>query len=140
MIPEADYKKMIAALPILCVDIALQDDAGRYLLIKRANEPLKDQWWVIGGRVLKGETCEQAARRKLKEEVNVEGVELKMLGLYEDFFDRNSLGIDTMYHTVSVVYRAKVPDVKSIRLDAQSKDWTFATSLPERLVIKSTNI
>ena len=50
------YTKIIEDLPIYCVDIIIKNDQEEYLLIKRNNEPKKGEWWVIGGRVLKGET------------------------------------------------------------------------------------
>jgi len=50
------YNQIIEVLPILCVDVIIQNKDGEYLLIKRANEPKVGCWWVIGGRVHKGET------------------------------------------------------------------------------------
>lgn len=38
-------------------------DAGKILLLQRQQEPEKGQWWVPGGRIIKHETLEQAARR-----------------------------------------------------------------------------
>jgi len=57
MIQENLYKKILEYLPILCVDVIIKDLNGSILLIKRNNEPLKGEWWVIGGRVLHGEKC-----------------------------------------------------------------------------------
>ncbi|MFO7180191.1 MAG: NUDIX domain-containing protein [Pseudomonadota bacterium] len=137
MIPVEEYKKIIGAIPILCVDLVLRDRAGRYLLVKRENEPLRGEWWVVGGRVLKGERAEAAARRKLEEEIGLTVPRLELLGLYEDFFDRNSLGIETLYHTVSIVFGGTLDDVSGIRLDAQHKEWKLAEQLPERLRIQA---
>ena len=36
------------------------------LLLLRDNEPEKDNWWFPGGRVIKGETLENAVIRKDK--------------------------------------------------------------------------
>ena len=60
MIPAEQYKEIIKVLPILCVDIVIKNNRGEYLLVKRAHEPLKGRWWVVGGRVHKGESIEQA--------------------------------------------------------------------------------
>ena len=54
-IDEKTYTRIIDIIPILCVDIILTNTEGKYLLIKRAIQPLLGQWWVIGGRVHKGE-------------------------------------------------------------------------------------
>ena len=56
---------------IPAVSVALKR-AGTLLLVKRANEPAKDQWAFPGGRVERGEKLEAAARRELKEETGME--------------------------------------------------------------------
>ena len=56
-IPLDRYTDILKDLPIFCVDIVIKNDQEEYLLIKRNNEPKKGEWWVIGGRVLKGETA-----------------------------------------------------------------------------------
>jgi colanic acid biosynthesis protein WcaH len=137
MIPVEDYKKIIASMPILCIDIIIENQDEQYLLLKRANEPLKGDWWVIGGRVLKGETLMEAAIRKLKEEVGIEGLDLRVHGIYEDFFDKNALDVDSLYHTVSVVFKTKLNTETPIQLDSQSHDWKYSKTLPERLRLKN---
>lgn len=42
LIPADEYARIIEVLPILCVDVIVQNSKGEYLLVKRANEPLKD--------------------------------------------------------------------------------------------------
>ena len=70
LIPLNKYSKILEDLPIYCVDIIIKNDKEEYLLIKRNNEPKKGEWWVVGGRVLKGETAKEAAIRKVKQETN----------------------------------------------------------------------
>lgn len=55
LIPPDQYAQIIEVLAIVCVDVVIMNRNRAYFLVKRANEPLKDQWLVIGGRVLKGE-------------------------------------------------------------------------------------
>jgi colanic acid biosynthesis protein WcaH len=136
MIPAEQYARIIAVMPILCVDLVLTDSRGRYLLAKRTNEPLKGEWWVIGGRVQLGETAEAAARRKLQQELGIAVGKLELLGLYEDFFEHNSLGAEQLYHTASMVFGATIDDSTSITLDEQHDSWSFAEALPARLVIQ----
>lgn len=132
MIPPEQYARMIEHLPILCVDIVIRNSGGEILLIKRENEPLKGEWWVVGGRVHKGETLEQAAIRKAKEEVGLQVNNLQFIGYYEDAFETNPFGLATPLHSVSVVFTAVVNDGKTIRLDDQSSEWKFSKKLPER--------
>ena len=50
------------------------------LLVKRAFEPAKGEWSLPGGFVELGETPEDAAKRELKEETNLNGEVIKLLG------------------------------------------------------------
>lgn len=70
-VDEALYLKFLAQLPLACVDVVIVRD-GCALLVCRASAPAKGQWWLPGGRVLKGETLKQAAWRKAKEEVSLD--------------------------------------------------------------------
>ena len=132
MISKEQYTQIIEVLPILCVDIIIQNSRGEFLLIKRANEPLKDQWWVIGGRVLKGETLEKAAIRKVEEEVGLKITDVKLVGYYEDADETNPFGLYTPLHSVSVVFLAVIDNHQNIKLDNQSSDWKYSKELPER--------
>lgn len=132
MIPRDQYARMTECLPILCVDLVIRNSAGDILLIKRENEPLKGQWWVVGGRVHKGETLEEAAIRKAKEEVGVRLDNLQLMGYYEDTFEKSPFGLATPLHSVSVVFSASIHDGQSIRLDDQSSEWKYSKELPER--------
>jgi len=137
MIPAEEYKQIINVLPILCVDIVVKNAAEQYLLIRRANEPLKDQWWVIGGRVLKGETLNEAAIRKVKEETDLDINIMFPIGYYEDTSEINPFGLETPLHSVSIVFSAWVDDQQEIRLDYQSTDWKYSKVLPENFHIRS---
>ena len=50
------------------------------LLVKRAFEPGKGQWSLPGGFLELGETLEEGAIRELKEETNLNGKVIKLLG------------------------------------------------------------
>jgi colanic acid biosynthesis protein WcaH len=130
LIPDEAYKAILAAIPILCVDIVVKDQEGRFLLVKRARHPLKGKWWVPGGRVLKGETISQAASRKILEELGVEAEISESLGYYEGHFRENEMGVPSGVHTVSIVVLANLLS-DNIQLDYQSTAWKFAPTLPK---------
>ncbi len=69
-IPQKLYNQILKAVPITCVDVAIRFE-NRVLLVKRQDHPAKGQWWVPGGRVVKGEMMVEAAIRKAKEEVGL---------------------------------------------------------------------
>lgn len=64
------YRQILQSMPIACVDVAIVAD-GKVLLVRRKDDPARGQWWVPGGRVRKGETLKEAARRKALEEVGI---------------------------------------------------------------------
>lgn len=57
-----------------CVGAIAFDDAGRLLLVRRANPPAQGTWSVPGGRVEDGESDEAAVLRELAEETGLVGV------------------------------------------------------------------
>jgi len=136
MIPTEQYNQIIEVLPILCVDVIIMNRRGEYLVIKRANEPRKGEWWVIGGRLLKGETLEQAVVRKVWEETSLKVETLHPIGYYEAVSQENPFGLAPRLHAVSVVFSAVVDDGLPIRLDDQSMDWRYSKELPADFRIK----
>lgn len=56
---------------IACVGGLAYDDAGRLLLVQRANAPGRGLWSVPGGRVEPGEDDDAALVREMKEETGL---------------------------------------------------------------------
>ncbi|HEU5231129.1 MAG TPA: NUDIX domain-containing protein, partial [Ktedonobacteraceae bacterium] len=67
---DSTYAEALDALVICCADAAILHQ-GLWLIAKRAWEPQPD-WWVIGGRMRKGELIEQALRRNLRRELHLD--------------------------------------------------------------------
>jgi len=137
MIPEGLYRQIISVLPILCVDMVIQNERGKFLLMRRRNEPLMGEWWVPGGRILLGESALQSCHRKLREEVGLDSGEFYFLGFYEDKFDKNSFVEQKIYHTFSLVFQMLISggDEMKIKLDSQHVEWDWFDALPERFLI-----
>lgn len=127
------YSEIVKSIPILCVDAILKKD-NKYLLIKRGENPLSNEWWVPGGRVNIGENIENAIKRKIKNELSIDIASCKMIGIYEDFFDMSSFG-EHLYHTISFVYEINL-DSLDISLDNTSTEWALMDDLPKRLLDK----
>ena len=80
----------------------------RFLLGKRIIPPAKNLWLFIGGRVLKGETKEQAVKRKFREELGVKSDRLsfKLIGV-EDLFLMHD---KRFYHDLIIVFLVKTKE------------------------------
>jgi len=139
MIPEILYREIISVLPIICVDIVIRNHAGKVLLARRKNDPLRDQWWVIGGRIRFGESARQACIRKTLEEAGFELDKLQFLGFYEDVFDRNAFDAAKPYHTFSLVFETRVATTQAVRLDSQHSEYSWFDALPNRFTISTQN-
>lgn len=136
MIPDDTYRIIIDNVINVCTDVCLKYK-GRYLLIQRTEEPCKGVFWPIGGRIHKGETAEQAARRKILEEVGIHYTgTLKNTGYYEDQYTENSFSNNANYCTISIVFEGELHDVEKITLDNTSENWGFFDNLPERFKVK----
>lgn len=140
MIPENLYRKIIAVLPIICVDIIICNEEGKFLLARRTNEPLKGQWWPIGGRILAKESARKACIRKVFEETGIDVYDLQYIGFYEDVFDKNSFDLSNSYHTISLVFQTKIFGEQSIFLDSQHSEWSWFDKLPDRFSISTQNL
>jgi len=132
MIPVSEYTKIVEQMPIVCIDAVILNSKKQYLLIKRKNEPLLGDYWVPGGRLLKNETLDDAVVRKVRQELGITAHIVMPLGVYEDFFDKSPLTLNSGLHTVSIVY-LMVAENDDINLDEQSDDWGWFDELPERL-------
>lgn len=118
------YTQVHALLPIACVDIVLLTPDNGFLLVKRKMKPAQGQWWLVGGRVYKNETLEEAARRKVREEI---GIELnradhqlqKIGGGYETIFLEEPFGHGKGTHTINTCFLARLAkeDLDSISID-----------------------
>ncbi|MBI3026874.1 NUDIX domain-containing protein [Candidatus Woesearchaeota archaeon] len=140
-IPPSLYRKIVESMPVPCVDVVLKS-GNRVFLFKRAYEPAKNKWWLIGGRILKGETFKEAVKRKVKEEVGIEAKLLKMIGVYEEFFvrsrfDGNEEGKKNKNngtHTLSVCFVAE-PIKKDFRftLNNEYRDYKIINRIEKGL-------
>jgi len=87
---------------VLTADIIIEQGDEKIVLIKRANDPYKDQWALPGGIMDDGETIEQTAVREAKEETGLDVKLVKLLGVY------SMPGRDPRGRTVSLLYVATV--------------------------------
>ena len=129
MIEEELYKKIVESVPIVCVDVIIKV-GNDYLLVKRTNEPLKDKFWLVGGRAYKGERTVETARRKVREEIGLDIHRLEFAGVYEDSYEKSAWGVPTS--SVSIVYRGFIDNLNDIKFDNTISEFRLTDSLPFR--------
>ena len=118
--------------PLLTVDVIVEIPQRGIVLIERKNPPAG--WAIPGGFVDRGEDCEAAARRELKEETGLEVEGLKLFGVYSEP-DR-----DPRFHTCSVVYRG-VGRGEPVAADDAARVGLFErTEMPETIAFDHRRI
>lgn len=111
--------------------------AGRVLLVKRAQEPLKGKWSLPGGVVELGETLEEAVTREVREET---GLEVGVQALVEavDRVTRDSGG-RIQYHYVLLDYLCNVCNGEAqAGSDVSEVAWVEAEELSAYGVVEHT--
>ena len=58
--------------PLVAVGAVIFNNEGKVLLVKRKHPPNKGSWAIPGGKVKYGETLEEAIKREMKEETNLD--------------------------------------------------------------------
>lgn len=103
--------------PAVAVDIIIESD-GNLLLVKRKKDPFKGLLSIPGGFVNLGEKVEDAAKREVYEETNLEVEPIEILGVYSDP-QRDPRG-----HTISISFIGKaIGGIAKAGDDADSLKW-----------------
>ena len=105
----------------------VRDAAGRYLVLRRAQEPFAGQWDLPGGFVEPGETPGEAIVRELAEETRLEVAVERILGAFASRY-----GDDGKW-TVDVGFECGVRgDPGALTLDAEKSAaaWHLPHALP----------
>lgn len=107
--------------------LVINKKTDEILLIKRLNEPFKDCWALPGGFVDENEDLEQAARRELFEETNIETDKMTQIGAFGKPFR------DPRGHMISVAYQTNLINNQIVKAkdDAKEVKWFSIKDLPD---------
>ena len=119
-----DYPR--TALTVDALVIALQGKERSILLVKRGNEPYKNQWALPGGFMNMDETLLQACLRELQEETGLQLNDMEQFRVF-DALDR-----DPRHRTISVVFYAYLSEILPVSGgdDAAKASWFPLPQLP----------
>ncbi|WP_270795479.1 GDP-mannose mannosyl hydrolase [Aeromonas sp. QDB11] len=103
---KAQFQQIVAATPLISVDLIVRNELGQILLGRRLNRPAQGFWFVPGGRVRKDERLNDAFWRLTEEELGVAASRgsARLLGPYEHFYADNFSGTDFTTHYVVLGY------------------------------------
>lgn len=129
-IPKDNFLEIIDQVPLVSIDLIIENANQQYLLGMRNNKPAQGSWFVPGGRIRKNETIAAALARISMAELGValtlECAEL--LGTYDHIYDDNYHGLpDINTHYVVLGYKVKLPTDQNITLDEQHSDIKWFT-------------
>lgn len=127
-IPTNIYRKIIEYIAVPTVDFIFLNQNKEILLWLRNNAPLKWVYYLPWWRIQKWETIIEAAKRKAKEEINIniDQDRLKFIGVYDDIF-KDSIFNDLSAHYLpcTFLYYISEDEQKEIQPDNQHDNIKF---------------
>jgi phosphoglycolate phosphatase len=114
---------MIGKFPIATVGVLIFNSQAEVLMLRTAK--WSGKWGIPGGKIRQGETMEEAARREILEEVNLELDEVRFETVEDcvnppEFFKRA--------HFILINFSARARS-ESVRLNDEAQDWKWV--MPE---------
>lgn len=103
---KAQFQQIVAATPLISLDLIVRNGQGQVLLGRRLNRPARGYWFVPGGRVRKDERLDAAFLRLTQEELGLAASResARLLGPYEHFYTDNFSGTEFTTHYVVLGY------------------------------------
>ncbi len=106
---------------------------NKVLLAKRAWEPKKGYYDVVGGFLEYGELPEQGAKREVLEETGAKVKIIKLLGIYPDGYKHKG----RVYKTINPIYIGRLLGNKiKAKDDVAELKWFLIDSLPKNIAFK----
>jgi colanic acid biosynthesis protein WcaH len=127
MLDTKTFKTVIENTPLVSIDLCLVCD-GQVLLGKRANEPLKGEWFTPGGRIHKNEAWQDALLRIVKAELGLFDIKVEdfaLMGMWDHFYNNSALDQDISTHYVNLPHYAECKSKPQITLDDQHGEFKW---------------
>lgn len=107
---QATFHSVVAATPLVSIDLMVQNAEGKILLGQRLNRPAQGCWFVPGGRILKNETLDVAFARLAQMELGTCFVrnEATLMGVYEHLYADSVFGASPDTHYIALGYHLQL--------------------------------
>ncbi|MDT0690078.1 NUDIX hydrolase [Salegentibacter sp. F188] len=115
------------AITVDSVVLSNTNNKFKALLIKRKNDPFKNQWALPGGFIEEGEDLEEAAKRELLEET---GLKIESMEQIRAF---GKPGRDPRGRMISIAFLSRIFSEETLKPgdDAKEAAWFDIDNLPE---------
>lgn len=137
-LPEETFLNIVKHTPLVAIDLIIENENKEVLIGLRKNEPAKNTWFVPGGRILKGETLEDALKRLLQEELGIQTFSgsYKIMGVYTHHYDtcfytKNPYETSTHYIVIPVhftMHKASI-NIESMKEQHHDVKWKTCTHI-----------
>ncbi|HSJ12051.1 MAG TPA: NUDIX hydrolase [Gillisia sp.] len=114
-------------LTVDAVVFSKNNDLLKVLLIKRKNDPYKDQWALPGGFLEDHETLEKGTQRELEEETGIKTDNMRQVGIFAD------PGRDPRGRVISIAFTTLISHEVPVKGndDATDAKWFDINALPK---------
>jgi len=130
-IEKSQYKFFLENMILVCVDLVVKDKNNKILLLKRKDEPVANTYCVPGGRVYKNEMIHEAVKRKIKEELGIDGKLKRIIDVFEVTFESGPLGMDEGTHIISFLVEVEWDKDQDITIDDDHNGFIFSDKIEE---------
>lgn len=141
---DSTFASIIAATPLVAIDLIVRNVHGEILLGKRNNRPAAGYWFVPGGRIRKNERSRNALARIAQGELGIAATDGRLLGVFDHFYDDNALGILGLgTHYVALGYQLDIASAMPLIHDAQHAElkwWSINALLSSDEVHSNTKL
>jgi colanic acid biosynthesis protein WcaH len=127
MLDTQIFKIVIENTPLVSIDLCLVCD-GQILLGKRANEPLKGEWFTPGGRIYKNETWQYALLRIVDVELGLRDISVEsfsLMGIWDHFYNNSAPDLNISTHYVNLPHYAEFKSKPQVTLDDQHSEFNW---------------
>lgn len=124
-LPTEIFSQALDHVVITCVDLVFTCQ-NQVLLAKRRTYPQKS-WWVIGGRMIAGESPLRTAQRKAEEEAGLQLADNRFhyLGVYSTCFAyRQQPPQDRGLHSLNITYGVPLTGAEKQRIQLDSREYS----------------
>ena len=127
MLDAQTFKTVIENTPLVSIDLCFVCD-DQLLLGKRNNDPLKGEWFTLGGRIHKNETWQDALLRIVEAESGLSGTaveDFSLMGMWDHFYSNSAVDQNTSTHYVNLPHYAVFQAEPDIILDDQHGEFKW---------------